>query len=119
MAFGDLLCRERTSRKISLRDLGKAVDLSAIYLSDIERGSRKPPALQVVRRIAEALKADPGPFLTSALQERLSLDLAVRDAKRQEAALALARAWDDMGDDDIEDLIRLLSSPKGGVRRNE
>ena len=114
-----MLSKERTSRKISLRDLGKAVDLSAIYLSDIERGSRKPPALQVVRRIAEALGMDPAPFLREALKERLSLDLSVRDAKRQEAAVALARAWDQMGDDDFEDLIQLLRSAKGDEKRDE
>lgn len=107
MRFGEMLIKERTDRGMSLRELGKVVELSPIYLSDIERGNRKPPALGTIVRIATTLGLDPVPFLRAAMKERDSVELPLRNHSapiRHETAFLLARFWDQADDDALASL---------------
>jgi transcriptional regulator with XRE-family HTH domain len=51
-AIGALIRRARTSKRIGLKDLAKALAVSAPYLSDLERGRRN----WTVERYAQAVK---------------------------------------------------------------
>ena len=54
-ALGDYLREQRTEAKLSLRQLAQATGISNPYLSQIERGLRKPSA-EVLQSIAKALQ---------------------------------------------------------------
>ena len=53
--LGDYLREQRTEAKLSLRQLAQATGISNPYLSQIERGLRKPSA-EVLQSIAKALQ---------------------------------------------------------------
>ncbi|MQW78109.1 helix-turn-helix domain-containing protein [Nocardioides sp. dk4132] len=53
--LGDYLREQRTSAQLSLRQLAELAGVSNPYLSQIERGLRKPSA-EVLQQIAKALR---------------------------------------------------------------
>ena len=53
--LGDYIREQRSSAQISLRQLAKAAGVSNPYLSQIERGLRKPSA-EILQQIAKALR---------------------------------------------------------------
>jgi transcriptional regulator with XRE-family HTH domain len=53
--LGEYIREQRTSAQISLRQLAKAADVSNPYLSQVERGLRKPSA-EILARIAAGLR---------------------------------------------------------------
>jgi len=108
MAFGELLQQTRVEAGVSLRELGRAVNLSAVYLSDIEGSNRKPPSPQLITKIADEitkiarskgkeLRIDPEPLLRAAMEERDAVEFTFEGEAAQEkrdALVALARRWD-------------------------
>lgn len=65
--IGDFIRQQRRQAHVSLRQLAELADVSNPYLSQIERGLRKPSA-EVLRQIAGALQIS-----TSAMFERAGL----------------------------------------------
>ena len=53
--LGDFIREQRVSSKISVRELAKSAGVSNPYLSQIERGLRKPSA-QILQQIAKGLR---------------------------------------------------------------
>lgn len=80
--FGRYIDQKRRGRgmngtDIMLKDIAKAMDVTATYLSDIIKGRRNPPEMKLLEKIAEVL------MLNKNEREEL-LDLAGRE--RDEAA---------------------------------
>lgn len=53
--LGEYIREQRSAAQISLRQLAKAADISNPYLSQVERGLRKPSA-EILARIATGLR---------------------------------------------------------------
>ena len=53
--LGEFIREQRTSAKISVRELAKSAGVSNPYLSQIERGLRKPSA-EILQQIAKGLR---------------------------------------------------------------
>ena len=53
--LGEFIREQRTTAKISLRELAKSAGVSNPYLSQIERGLRKPSA-EILQQIAKGLR---------------------------------------------------------------
>lgn len=56
MEFGQQLKNIRIKKDVSLRKLAEALGVSAPYLSDVERGQRKPLSGEHLNKVAEILK---------------------------------------------------------------
>lgn len=56
MPFGDYLKNAREKAGLGINELAKASDVSAPYLSRLERGERKPPLPDVLKKLAPHLK---------------------------------------------------------------
>lgn len=56
--FGSYLKSLRLSRGITQRGLAKALYISAPYVSDMERGNRNPPNLDILEPLTKYLKLD-------------------------------------------------------------
>ncbi len=54
--FGLYLKELRKSRNLSLHDVEKACGVSNPYLSQLERGDRRPPTPQILKKLARAYK---------------------------------------------------------------
>jgi transcriptional regulator with XRE-family HTH domain len=59
LAFGKFLKNKRESRKLGMREMSRAINISPSYLSDLEHG-RTNPSLETLRIIADFLKLTEG-----------------------------------------------------------
>lgn len=74
--FGQYLRSVRQAKKISIRQLAKAVSKTPTYISDIEKGNNKPPERELLDRIIAALHLEE----FSDIRNRL-YDLAAKERK--------------------------------------
>lgn len=74
--FGQYLRSVRQAKKISIRQLAKAVSKTPTYISDIEKGNNKPPERELLDRIIAALQLEEFPDIRNRLY-----DLAAKERK--------------------------------------
>lgn len=74
--FGQYLRSVRQAKKISIRQLAKAVSKTPTYISDIEKGNNKPPERELLDRIIATLHLEEFPDIRNRLY-----DLAARGRK--------------------------------------
>ncbi len=74
--FGQYLRSVRQEKKISIRQLAKAVSKTPTYISDIEKGNNKPPERELLDRIIAALHLEEFPDIRNKLY-----DLAAKERK--------------------------------------
>lgn len=74
--FGQYLRSVRQAKKISIRQLAKAVNKTPTYISDIEKGNNKPPERELLDRIIAALQLEEFPDIRNRLY-----DLAAKERK--------------------------------------
>jgi transcriptional regulator with XRE-family HTH domain len=67
-AFGSLLRKTRQGTKKTLGDLAKALDVSVVYVSDIERGNRAPFRAELIEKAADFLGVDARELLRAAAE---------------------------------------------------
>lgn len=112
--FGARIRETRERAKISMADVAAAMEVSVVYVSDIERGRRNPPAGEKLRRMAAALNLDFKEVEEWAIKERqrVELDLDTRTEVVSNAALMLARRWDTLSDEEAGQIINILNRSK-------
>lgn len=114
--FGDALRKSRRAANKTLGDIAKLLDVSVVYVSDVERGNRKPFANDRIMQIAKFLKVDPTPMLDAASAERGFIEYDITKAKPLEAAVVaglvsgLARGG--VSEDQLKKINKILN--KGG-----
>lgn len=74
--FGQYLRAVRQARKISIRQLAKAVNKTPTYISDIEKSNNKPPERELLDKIIEVLQLADFPKVRNKLY-----DLAAKERK--------------------------------------
>lgn len=72
--FGIYLRKIREEKKISIRQLARAIGITPTYLSDIEKGNNKPPNKQLLEEIVNELQIKNYDQLTNTL-----FDLAAKE----------------------------------------
>ena len=85
--FGDALRQTRRNAEKTLGDVAKLLGVSVVYVSDVERGNRRPFNNERILRIARFVKADPAPLIAAAYVERGVIEYAIAKAKPLEAAV--------------------------------
>ena len=85
--LGEYIREQRSAAQISMRQLAKAADISNPYLSQVERGLRKPSA-EILARIATGLRISAETlYVRAGLLEERAGDLQVIDAIAEDATL--------------------------------
>ncbi|HYN56641.1 MAG TPA: helix-turn-helix transcriptional regulator [Motilibacterales bacterium] len=85
--IGEYIREQRGAAQISLRQLAKAADISNPYLSQVERGLRKPSA-EILARIASGLRISAETlYVRAGLLEERNGDLKVIDAISEDATV--------------------------------
>ena len=85
--LGEYIREQRGAAQISLRQLAKAADVSNPYLSQVERGLRKPSA-EILTRIASGLRISAETlYVRAGLLEERSGDVKVIDAISEDSTL--------------------------------
>jgi transcriptional regulator with XRE-family HTH domain len=83
--FGELLRDARRKAGKTLGDVARLLGISVVYLSDVERGNRKPFGRDRVLAIAEFLQTNPGELLRAASRERGFIEYDITKARPLEA----------------------------------
>lgn len=78
--FGEVLRQFRRDAEKTLGDVARLLDVSPVYVSDVERGNRKPFARERILKIARFLDKDPSPLLEAAVRERGVIEYDITNA---------------------------------------
>ena len=55
MTFGEYLKQKRLDKEITLRGFAKLVDISPVYLCDMEKGRKAAPSMEVMQKMVSKL----------------------------------------------------------------
>ncbi|MDE0699154.1 MAG: helix-turn-helix transcriptional regulator [Acidimicrobiaceae bacterium] len=83
--FGDALRKARQDAGKTLGDVARLLKVSVVYVSDVERGNRRPFSSERIIKIARFLKADPAPLISTADLEKGVIEYDISKAKPLEA----------------------------------
>lgn len=96
--FGKLVTKKRKEKEISLRGMAELLELSPSYWSDIEKGRRNPPNLNILEKLAKILDLTNGELdemvdLASEDRDEIPMDLPdyIKDSDLAKIALRKAR----------------------------
>ncbi len=105
--FGSFISKKRIEKDISLRKMAELLDISPSYLSDIEKGRRKPPSLDKITQISKILNLSTADFhkalnLASEIKGEIPMDLSIYLQGNEVAieALRIAFKLDSDGESD-------------------
>lgn len=104
--FGTAVRAARVTKGVSLRELGRRLEMAPAYVSDIERGNRNPPDVARIRQWAEIVGLDPNELELLSRIDRPSVELPTNgNPTKGELAHILARGWQTMTPDQEQELI--------------
>ena len=83
--FGDALRRTRQNAEKTLGDVATLLDVSVVYVSDVERGNRRPFSNERILKVAGLLKTDPAPLIAAADIEKGVIEYDISKARPLEA----------------------------------
>jgi transcriptional regulator with XRE-family HTH domain len=110
--FGDALRKARRNAEKTLGDVAKLLDVSVVYVSDVERGNRRPFGNERILKVAKFLKTDAAPIIAAADVERGVIEYDISKAKPLAAAVVgglvsgLARGG--VTDDQLKEIKKIL-----------
>jgi len=112
--FGSRLRELREEKDVSMRSLARHMGWSSAYMADIEHSRRKPPSPEKINNMASFLEVDAKELLELAESEARKVEIRLdRDRPhRTKIAVALARSWEELSDEDLEEVNAILM--KGG-----
>ena len=83
--FGEALRKRRRETKRTLSDIADVLGVSVVYVSDVERGNRRPLNNDSIIKVAKFLKTDAAPLIRAADQERGVIEYDIARARPLEA----------------------------------
>ena len=110
--FGDVLRKQRRQAGKTLGNLAEVLGISVVYLSDVERGNRKPLSNERIFKIAEFLKTDASPLIEAADWDRGFIEYDITKARPLEAnvvgGLVTGLARGGITDEQLRDIQKIL-----------
>ena len=100
----------REEHKVGVRELGRRVDVSAMHISNIEKGKSSASA-EIIQKIADALKADADELL--ALADQIAPDVAGVIHSNTQAVPSFLRAAKDLSPEQWTELMKQVEKMKG------
>lgn len=117
--FGDLLRKQRRKADKTLGDVAGLLGVSIVFLSDVERGNRKPLGNERILKIAEFLSQDPTSLIEAADVERGFIEYNIRKARPLEAdvvgGLVAGLARGGVTDDQLHHIQEILNGGRRDV----
>ena len=123
MTFGEYLKQKRLDKEITLRGFAKLVDISPVYLCDLEKGRKAAPSMEVMQKMVSKLalnKEESERFYDLAALEQTAknpipkdLNAFLKDNRVIVSALRTAKDLD-ATDDEWQDFIDKLRKSREG-----
>jgi transcriptional regulator with XRE-family HTH domain len=113
--FGSLLRKARRQAGKTMSDLAVHLDVSVVFISDVERGNRHPLTPERIVSVCEFLEIDPEPLLIEGAKSRGAFELDAKQVsgKAREVGAALMRGWKDLNDEDLEKIASVVRRREG------
>ena len=123
MTFGEYLKQKRLDKEITLRGFAKLVDISPVYLCDLEKGRKAAPSMEVMQKMVSKLalnKEESERFYDLAALEQTAknpipkdLNAFLKDNRVIVSALRTAKDLD-ATDEEWQDIIDKLRKSREG-----
>lgn len=110
-AFGRLLRKLRTNANKSMGEVARYLEVSVVYVSDVEHGRRAPLVPEKIVKVAEFLETDPSPLLRAAAEVRGAFELPAdktMSSTALEVGASLMRAWSSLEQGQLEAIAEVL-----------
>ena len=108
--LGERIKALREEHKVGVRELGRLVDVSAMHISNIEKGKSSASA-EIIQKIAEALKTDADELLS--LADQIAPDVAGVINSNTQAVPSFLRAAKDLSPEQWNELMTQVEKMKG------
>jgi len=107
-SFGELIRASRRRLNKSLQDIADALGVSAVYVSEVERGKRPPFTTERLPALAQVLELDLYQLMTAVWAEKkmIEVDPAAAGGKQFEALVALARGG--LMESELDEILTIL-----------
>ncbi|HEY9537619.1 MAG TPA: helix-turn-helix transcriptional regulator [Kiloniellaceae bacterium] len=120
--FGEKLRAIRAGRGLALKDMAAGLQVSPAYLSAMEHGRRGKPSRRFVHRVCQFLgiiwdEAEELQRLADLSHPRVVVDTAGLSVKATLFANLLANRIGDLGEDQLDGLLREIDSAGGAAGR--
>jgi transcriptional regulator with XRE-family HTH domain len=116
--FGELLRKLRRKSDKTLGDVARMLGVSVVYLSDVERGNRKPFNNDRIVKIGEYLGEDAADLIEAADRERGFIEYDIRKASPLEAdvvgGLVAGLARGGITDEQLHNIRNILQKDEPG-----
>lgn len=114
-SFGNRMHEIRKKKRVTLRKLSDYVGMSISYLSDIEHDRKRPPELEIVKKIEEFLAVDSGALisLASQIRKKVPQEFTKRMSMMPKLSEVLLRADEDLTADQFEQLMDHIEELQG------
>jgi len=108
--FGDLIRSSRRTLGKSLQEVAEAIGVTAMYVSEVERGKRPPFVTERLPRLGRVLNIDLKQLLTSAWTEKKMIDFdpSTSSDKQIEALVTLARGG--LSDSELDEILKIAQA---------
>ena len=116
MTFGEYLKQKRLDKEITLRGFAKLVDISPVYLCDLEKGRKAAPSMEVMQKMVSKLalnKEESERFYDLAAPIPKDLNAFLKDNRVIVSALRTAKDLD-ATDEEWQDFIDKLRKSREG-----
>lgn len=117
--FGEALRRARREAGKRLSDVADLLTVSIVYVSDVERGNRRPFSNDRILTVARYLQTDPAPLIAAADQERGVIEYDITKARPLEVdvvgGLVSGLARGGVTDDQLRRIRKILLKDDDGV----
>ncbi len=100
----------REEQKVGVRELGRLVNVSAMHISNIEKGKSSASA-DIIQKVAHVLKADADELL--ALADQIAPDVAEVINSNTQAVPSFLRAAKDLSPGQWSELMKQVEKMKG------
>lgn len=107
--LGEKIKSLRETHRIGVRELGRMVDVSAMHISNIEKGKSSASA-EIILKIAEALQTSPDELL--ALADQVAPDVADVINRNAQAVPSFLRAAKDLSPEQWAKLMKQVEGMK-------
>lgn len=107
--LGERIKELREEHRFGVRELGRMVDVSAMHISNIEKGKSSASA-EIIQKIAEVLKTDPDELL--ALADQVAPDVADVINSNANAVPSFLRAAKDLSPEQWAKLMKQVQKMK-------
>lgn len=119
--FGVALRKIRLDKQLLLKDMADDLEVTSAFLSSVETGKRKVPK-DWIERICKlySLTEDDRDNLERAqakTQQEVRISMENATAKQMDLAFSLAKALENLTDDDVERIMNAINKPKRGDKK--